>query len=352
MPWRAAVIGCGAAARHGDEGFAIGRAHGRAYRELPDVTLAAACDVDADNLRRFLEGFDVPHGYRDVREMLAAQRPDIVSVCVPVGHHASIVEACAAAGVRAILCEKPLALGLGEAEGMLRACAAAGTCLALNTQRRFAPRWRAARTLLEGGAVGRLLRFEGSCPGWDLMEWGTHWVDMARFFAGDVPAEWVVAQVDARTGRRRYGHLVEDDALVEIGFRGGATALLFMGEHAPREPANRIVGSDGLMELDGSGRGRFLGSRGQGWHPVPDTEGDAPDAILLSIRELLAAVAAGREPAHGPRGAWAVTEMVMAAYESATRGQVVELPLAVRDFPLERVAAQQRTGGGRGTPER
>lgn len=339
VDWRAAVIGCGARQRHGDEGFAIGHVHGRAYRGLPDVALVGACDVDPCNLSHFVEAFDVPHPYTDYREMLSRQRLDVVSVCVPVGLHAEIVIACAKAGVRAILCEKPLALGLGDVDRMLDACAAAGTQLALNTQRRFGARWRAAHALVESGAIGRLLRFEGSCPEWDLMEWGTHWVDMSRFFAGEAPAEWVFAQVDGGTRRRRYGHLVEDDALVQVGYANGVQGVLFMGAHAPTSPANRIVGSEGMIEIDGAAGTRFFGPETGGWRLVPVPDG-GPDPFETSLRLLLDAAASGRQPPHGAASARAVTEVVMAAYESAAQGRLIRLPLHARDFPLARVVAR------------
>lgn len=339
MRWRAAVIGCGAQQRHGDEGFAIGHAHGASYRALPGVDLVAACDVDADNLRRFQERFAVPRGYLDYRELLAQEKPDVVSVCVPVGWHREMVVACAEAGVRAVLCEKPLALSLEDVDAMVAACRRAGTTLALNTQRRFGARWRAARELVARGAIGEPLRFEGTCPGWDLLEWGTHWVDMARFFAGEAPAEWVFAQVDAATPRHRYGHRVENDALVAVGYAGGFRALLFMGEHAPPAPANRLLGTEGVLEVDGAHGTRYVGADTAGWQPV-EVGADPRDPIQLSIEALLEAAEARREPPHGATCARAVMEVVLAAYESAAQGRVVALPLAARDFPLERLVAR------------
>lgn len=77
------------------------------------------------------------------------------------------------------------------------------------------------------------------------MEWGTHWADMCRFLHNGAAAEWVLAPADFTPGKRRYGHLVETDAVISVGFAAGGRGLLFMGKrvpirHTPRMLATRI----------------------------------------------------------------------------------------------------------------
>ena len=334
---RAAVIGCGAPRRTGAEGWKIGYAHAEAYAALESTELVAAADINPENLAAFAGRFDVPAAYLDYREMLARERIDIVSICTWVGLHAEITVAAAESGVRGILCEKPMALSMSEADRMLAACRANGVQFALNTQRRFGEPWVTAKKLIDTGEIGTTLQFEGSCPDWDLLEWGTHWVDMCRFFASESPASWVFAQVDASQGKRIFGHLVENDAVVRIGFENGFTGTLYMGEHAPRDFSNRILGSDGVVVIAGENL-KYLSAKSRGWVELEVPKG--PDAIAASVDALVTAVHTGVEAPHGASGARAVTEITLAAYHSAVENRLIRLPLDAKDFPLERLAAR------------
>lgn len=334
---RAGIVGCGAPRRVGDEGFAIGRSHARAHAAA-GIELACAADIDRANLARFGADFGVSRLYGDYGEMLEAERPDLLSICTPVGLHAEIAIRAARAGVRGILCEKPFTLGMGDADRVLEACREHGVQIALNTQRRFGEPWLTAKRLLDSGAIGRLLCFEGVCQGWDLMEWGTHWVDMCRFFHDGAAAEWVLAQADCTQGKRRYGHVVETDAVISVGFAGGGRGLFFMGEHAPAGTYNRLLGSDGLIEIGLGCPIRWMGVGTAGW---VEPEVPALDEWAASVRALARAVETGVEPPHGAANARAVHEIIMAAYESAASGSLVALPLGARDYPPARAA-----GGG------
>ncbi|HET7558853.1 MAG TPA: Gfo/Idh/MocA family oxidoreductase [Limnochordia bacterium] len=338
MPnWRAAVIGCGQPRLNGAEGYAIAHAHANGY-QAQGVELVAAADINPDNLQRFVDRFGVKRGYADYRELLATERPDLVSVCTWVGLHPEMVIAAAEAGVRGILCEKPFALSLADTRRMLDACRAHNTQVALNTQRRFGEPWLTAKRLIAAGEIGRPLRFEGSCHGWDLLEWGSHWVDMARFFAGDGRAEWVLAQVDASQRLKRFAHWVENDAVISLGFTGGLRGLLFMGDHAPPATFNRIIGSEGLMELHMPDCPiRYIGPRTQGW-VVPELA-PGPEPFAASIAALIESFETGRDAPHGGENIWATQEIILAAYESAVQRRVIERPLAAQDFPLERLVA-------------
>lgn len=331
---RVGIIGAGAPSRTGDEGFAIGRSHARAYKIIEGVEVVCAADISRENLARFAADFSVPRTYQDYGTMLDTEHLDVVSICTPVGLHAEMAMRAARAGVKGILCEKPLALGMADTDRMLAACREHGARLALNTQRRFGEPWLTAKRLVDEGAIGRLLQFEGVCHGWDLMEWGTHWVDMCRFFNAGAKAEWVLAQADISQGKRRYGHIVETDAVVSVGFDGGTRGLFFMGDHAPEGTYNRIVGTEGMVEIGTDRPIKYMGRGASGW--VVPALGPKVDEWAESVRALLRSIDTGADAPHGGDNARAVNEIIMAAYESAAQGTLVRLPLETGDFPLER----------------
>src|SRR5437879_13000252 len=148
MPkYRTAIIACGT----------IARVHARAWLGVPEqpVALGALADTHPDARREFGDFFGVPEDkrYADFRDMLDAERPDFVDVCSWHQQHAEMVIAAAARGPKAILCQKPMAVDLGEADAMLTACERNGVKLIIAYQRRHHATWLAARDLIPQGAT-------------------------------------------------------------------------------------------------------------------------------------------------------------------------------------------------------
>src|SRR5438309_1476883 len=149
MPrYRTAIIACGT----------IARVHARAWLGVPDqpVALGALADTHPDARREFGEFFGIPEDkrYADFREMLDAEGPDFVDVCSRHQLHAEMVIAAAARRPKAILCQKPMAVDLGEAEAMLTACERNGVKLVIAYQRPHHATSLAARDLSQSGAIG------------------------------------------------------------------------------------------------------------------------------------------------------------------------------------------------------
>ena len=107
---RIGVIGCGN----------IGKTHARAFAALAGADLAATCDADGARAEALAEAHGVRHVFTDVGELLRSGTVDAVTVCTPHPTHADVVVAAAAAGVH-VICEKPLAVEIGEANRMVEA---------------------------------------------------------------------------------------------------------------------------------------------------------------------------------------------------------------------------------------
>ena len=82
-------------------------------------------DVDPARLEAFREHYGVGAGYRDVAEMLAREKPDVVQICTPPGSHVDLSIACLEAGAW-VLCEKPLCGSLAEMDRIEAAVQSAG----------------------------------------------------------------------------------------------------------------------------------------------------------------------------------------------------------------------------------
>ena len=189
---RVAIIGCGNIANN----------HARAWQAAGErAEIAAIADTNEDALAEAGDAWRVSadHAYLDFRELLDRERPDIVSICTWTHLHAPATIAAAARRPKVILCEKPMAAGLGEADAMLTACRRNGVKLAIGHMRRFYPGWTQARQLIAEGAIGTPVR-AWSAVTEGLLNWGTHLIDGVRYVLGDPPAEWVLGAVTRDTG--------------------------------------------------------------------------------------------------------------------------------------------------------
>lgn len=334
--YKVGIIGCGRPWRsEGSTGFGMSHAHAEGYKASPDCHIAALADISEENARAFQERHGGDAIYSDYREMLAQEQLDIVSISTWPHLHAPMVLACAAAGVKAVHCEKPMALTYGDALAMVEACERAGVQLTFNHQRRFNQPFRRAKALLHEGAIGQLERMDATCG--NLFDWGTHWFDMLFFLNDETPAEWVIGQVDLRGSHRVFGAPVEGQGLSHFKFQNGVHGLLMTGYGAPGELI-RLTGSAGMIDIGRSGASplQVLGAGMGGWQAVAVDEGiHGFDSVTRGVLDLVDALKTGREPELAGRRALAATELIFATYESSRRRARVDLPLDVRDSPLQ-----------------
>lgn len=333
---RVGIIGCGRPwRREGATGFGMGHAHARGYGARSDCTLVACADISRENAEAFIREHPVPRYYLDYREMLEREKLDLVSICTWTPLHAEMVIAAAEAGVKAIHCEKPMAPTFGEAKRMVEVCEARGVQLTFNHQRRFGGPFRRARELAHDGTIGQLVRLEGACP--NLFDWGTHWFDMFFFYNRETPAEWVMGQIDVREERKVFGVPVETQGLSYIRWQNGVEGLLVTGHQADIGCANRLIGTEGVIEV-GVKEGpalRVWKQGSKGWETIPLKEGlHDTDYVIRAIADLVEALKAGREPELSAQRALQATELIFATYESSRRRGRVDLPLDIEDSPL------------------
>lgn len=325
--YRVGIIGTGRPWKSpGATGFGMAYGHARGYLKTGRCELAAIADVNAENADAFAREHGSPAIYHDYEEMLERERLDIVSICTWPALHAPMVKACAAAGVRAIHCEKPMAPSWGEALEMHEFCVQKGVQLTLNHQRRFLQPFQMAREMLDQGAIGKLLRIEAQCG--DLFDWGTHWFDMIFFYNRDEDAEWVLGQIDARQTRLVFGAPVEDQGISLFKFRNGVRALLVTGYDADIGCANRLIGTDGIIEVGWEAPWLRYHTRSSGWRQVDMAEGiHDQSGIDRAVGDVVASLDEGRRPLLSSFNAIRSTEVMFATYESARVRGRIDLPL-------------------------
>ncbi len=142
-----------------------GDVHAPAYALHPRFEVVAiASPASAERVARERK---IPHAFRSAAEMLAGIELDVVSVASPpFDHHPSVIAALAAG--KHVLCEKPFALNLAQAQEMTAAAERAGTVAALAFEFRYVPAVRALKELIDNGHAGALRELEVARLGRDL----------------------------------------------------------------------------------------------------------------------------------------------------------------------------------------
>ena len=359
--YRTAIIACGT----------IGRVHARGWQGVPGqpVEIGAIADTHPDALREFGEFFDVgpDHRYTDYREMLDHEHPDFVDVCSWQRQHAEMTIAAAARGPKAILCQKPMALSLGDADAMITACERNDVKLVIAFQRPHHATWLRARELIREGIIGRPIQVQID-DGGNILNTNSHNIRLALFLMDDPAVEWVTGAVERTTDVMERGIPCEDRCLGLAGCSNGAT-ILIMGEQLGRGSIDgkrirmgqgaRVIGTDGVMELwtgrppteqipsdapmrmtEGKsanynyefGVVRYLNGTSGGWKEV-----EAPwhDCWSHQCQEAVDWIE-GKvdDPISGYQNGRKVTEVMMALFESARKKQRIELPLKTKVNPL------------------
>lgn len=336
-PFRVGIIGCGRPWKsQGASGFGMSHFHAHGYTASADTTIVALADISLENARAFQAMHGGEHIYTDYQEMLAQEHLDIVSICTWPHLHTPMVIAAAEAGVKAIHCEKPMAPSYAEALHMVDNCQAHGTQLTFNHQRRFGAPFRAARDLLRAGTIGQLQRLEGMCD--NLFDWGTHWFDIFGFYNNETPVKWVIGQVDWRGGATIFGVPIEGQGLSLFAYENGVQGLLLTGHGTEHKLSNRLVGSDGVIEVIlGATTLRVWGKGDTDWRDVQVAQkpSDNLDELVgQGVLDMINALKSGREPELSARRALRATEVLFATYESSRRGGRVDLPLAALESPF------------------
>jgi predicted dehydrogenase len=316
------------------------RVHAAAYSRLAD--LVAVADPVESAREGLAADFGIPRTYGDFEAMLETEHPQIVSVCTPPALHKPAVLAALAAGTKAVHCEKPVALSYGDVLDVVEAAERAGAQLTFNLQRRFDPVQRYARQAIRSGAIGDVLSFEAHCP--NLLDWGSHIVDLLLFHRDDQAPIDVLGQVDVSVNRYVYGAMMETASLTSVTWPDGVHATVTTGRDSrspalhPAVPLGVIVeGTRGRITVTGDGCQvqRFGGSAER--YEAPTNRDSSTwdhgidpaifDATSDAVADALDALETGREPVCSARHAAAGAELIFATYQSSAARARVILPL-------------------------
>ena len=229
---------------------------GPAIEQSANGALVACYDPDKLSRSRAAERFGVPC-FDQLDAFLRAPGLQAVYVAAPNDVHRPLVEAAAASGLP-VLCEKPMATTMADAEAMVAACAAAGVRYATAFDQRFHAAHRALAALIAAGRLGTVtaIRIVYACwlpanwagdnwridrqraGGGALIDLAPHGLDLAATLLGETLLDV------AAFGQARVHHYdVEDGALLMARSRSGALVQLHVAYNCPETLPPAAVGS-------------------------------------------------------------------------------------------------------------
>ncbi|HEY4413101.1 MAG TPA: Gfo/Idh/MocA family oxidoreductase, partial [Gaiellaceae bacterium] len=241
----------------------VAEMHLEAIATLDDVELVGISAHDKEAAERRAREYR-SHAFADSDELLA-QELDVVVVATPHPSHAELTVATLETGAH-VLCEKPLAPEVREADAMIAAADRAGRLLGVCFQQRFRPVIAAARRLVDEGRLGTLLRVSIVDPlyrpnayyrtadwrgtwkgegGGVLMNQAPHTLDLLCHLAGPPVTVWGVAQ------RRAQPMEAEDTATALLSYDGGAVGTIAVSTLEPGVQRIELVGDRGRIEIVG-----------------------------------------------------------------------------------------------------
>lgn len=346
---RFGLVGCGV----------ISPLHAEAITSQPDAQLDAVADIVPGRAETLAARYGA-RAYADLARMLEHEKLDVVTVCVPSGLHSE--HACRAmrAGCHVIV-EKPAEIRLETIDEMLRVQQEQGVRLAVISQHRFDPATQQVRSLIDEGALGRLVLGSAQVPWWRsqayyhsgewrgtwrldgggvLMNQAIHSIDLLQWLMG--PVRSISAYTDTLVHRME----TEDVAVAVLRFASGAlgTVSATTGGYPGLAARLEFLGDRGSAVIEGDelvslhlarteqqapgayGTSARTGTRENAASVASNPAGQSAASHALQVADMIRAIREGGTPLVDGYAARRPVEIILGIYESARSGREVLLP--------------------------
>ncbi|MCD6529301.1 Gfo/Idh/MocA family oxidoreductase [Candidatus Bathyarchaeota archaeon] len=327
-----AVIGCGWA----------GEQHVRAYTTVREARVSVVVDIDERKAKTLAEKWGIKAWYTDYRRVIEDPEIDAVSICLPHYLHSKVSVEAAEAG-KHVLCEKPMANSLEEADAMISASEKAGVTLMIAENVRFHPINIKVRELVEQGYVGEVflarifrdhemhdylrerpwfLDLEKSGGGiW--MAGGVHDVDALRMIVGEIE------KVSLFKAEKAFSEMEGEDTIAAIlRFENGAVGVI---TESFSTKTFREVSPSGCPWIVNGTHGTITTFQGElevysekmgGPRSCIRVKVDEKDTFTEEIKHFLSCVKGGKKPLTSGEEERRTLAVILAGYKSLKRGGV------------------------------
>lgn len=322
------------------------------------LEIAAICDIVPEHMELLLSKHNLEKEsdikrYIDYKEMLAEIQPDLISIATESGLHAEIALYCIESGVNIII-EKPMAMGIKDANEIIRLSEEKHVKVSACHQNRFNIAVQEMRRALEAGRFGKLSHgsihvrwnrnrdYYTQAPwrgtweqdGGALMNQCIHGIDLLRWMLGG-EIETVYGQT-----RQQFHHYLEaeDVGMAVVKFKNGAIATIEGTTNVyPKnlEETLYVFGEKGTVKIGGTSTNNI-----DVWDFEDETEEDSKNKGLEEatsnvygnghtslFADVIDAIKNNRQPYVDAYAGRDALELVLAIYKSQKEGTTVPLPL-------------------------
>lgn len=322
------------------------------------LEIVAVCDVFSEKMEALLAKHDLQTDtsikrYEDYKQMVAEEKPDLVSIATESGIHAEIALYCIEQGINLII-EKPMAMSIEDADRIISLSEKKGVKVSACHQNRFNVAIQKLRKAVEAGRFGKLshgsihVRWNRDHGYYDQASWrGTwaqdggalmnqciHGIDLLRWMMGDE-----IEEVYGATRQQFHDYLeAEDVGMAVVKFKNGAIGTIEGTTNVyPKnlEETLYIFGENGTVKIGGTSTNNI-----DVWDFADETEDDSKNKGLKEetsnvygnghtslFADVIDAIQSDRQPYVDAVAGRNALETVLSIYKSQKTGKSVKLPL-------------------------
>jgi len=330
--------------------------HAKAYERCNNVEISAVASIDG--LEEFANTYNIKSKYSDYNMMFKSEKLDLISVCVPNFLHKEVTIAAAKAGIKAIICEKPIATTLEDAKEMIEVCNKNKVKLMYAEDWIFAPALKRAESIYNEGAIGDALFLKAkethsgshspfaqkikTCGGGAMIHLGIHPIGWVRWFKKKEVKEVIGRVSGGKENNLKHKNFEGEDWSAAILTFSDNTHAIVEGNYITcggLDDMIEIYGTKGVIKvklslgspisvfsLDGYSYAVEKAETTVGWtRPAVDEEAEL--GYEKEIKYFVDCVLNDKEPIFGVRGedGLKALEIVSAIYKSAREGKLVSL---------------------------
>lgn len=322
------------------------------------LEIVGVCDILPEKMEELLEKHELKndnsiHRYTDYKELIAAEKPELISIATESGNHAEIALYCIEAGINVII-EKPMAMSIEDANKIIDLAEKKHVKVSACHQNRFNVAVQELRKAVESGRFGKIshgsihVRWNRNKGYYDQAPWrGTwaqdggalmnqciHGIDLLRWMMGDE-----VEEVYGATRQQFHDYLeAEDVGMAVVKFKNGAIGTIEGTTNVyPKnlEETLYVFGENGTVKIGGTSTNNI-----DVWDFADETEADSKNKGLEEatsnvygnghtslFADVMDAIENDRKPYVDAVAGRNALEMILAIYKSQKTGQPVKLPL-------------------------
>ena len=339
----------------------IANIHLESYtRFVHDAEVAAIYGRNRERAEALAKQYGVPRVYDDLDKLFEECEVDVADICVPNYLHHDVCMKAAEAG-KHVICEKPLALTLEEADEMIVACESRGLKLMYAEELCFAPKYERVRSIAEQGGLGDVYmlkqgeKHDGPHSKWFytketagggvMMDMGCHALAWFKWMNKGVPVKSVYA--DMKTVFHNKITDCDDNVICIVEFENGVTGVAETSWAKPGGMDDRIeiYGNKGVIYADLFRGNSALTYSSDGYGYAAEKAGSTKGWTFTIFEEafnqgypqelehFIKCVREDLEPCVTGKDGREVLEVIYAAYESAGKGAKVIFPIEAKKVP-------------------